>query len=73
MGNLLYFWGGVFGKSVKEEVSSKLLKVRNVDYSKYLGPGYTTPKDFNTLISNHQSYYEIFYFGINYLPAFVSK
>ena len=45
----------------------------NVDYSEYLGKDYKAPENFNTIISNHSSYFDIFYFLPIYWPAFVSK
>lgn len=43
------------------------------DYSKYLGKGYEKPERFNTIVSNHQSYFDIFYLLQYCFPSFVSK
>ena len=48
-------------------------EAREVDYSKFLGPGYKSPKDFNTIVTNHSSYIDIIYLCTRYFTSFVSK
>lgn len=45
----------------------------DADYSKYLGQGYEKPASFNTIVSNHSSYFDIFYLLVKEFPSFVSK
>jgi hypothetical protein len=54
---------GINYKDVKPEV----------DYTKYLGTSYETPEDYNTLVSNHSSYWDIMILLDICLPSFVSK
>ena len=62
---LLIFCIGVF--KVEE------IKRENVDYKKYLGPDYKQKESFNTIVTNHSSYFDVIYLCSRFVASFVSK